>query len=70
MMTPKQLEDKFDEALDHYRQEIMFHVETFSQCHNNEYLTKDDMEQIARQTFYCLHDMKDILLEYVKENSR
>lgn len=63
-MTPKELEDKFDEALDIYRKEMIFNVDT----HEGKYLDTDDLEQIARQTFYCLHDMKNILLEYVKES--
>jgi transcription elongation factor GreA-like protein len=62
------MEKRLNEAVDNFRAEMQFHLETFDQSHNDEYLTKDDLEQISRQVFYCLSDFKNIITEYLKNN--
>lgn len=65
-MTPKFLEKKLDESLEAFRQEMIFLTNT----HDREYLTKDDLEQIGRQVFYCLYDFKETIVRYARENDR
>lgn len=69
-MAAGQLEKKLNEALDSFRENTQFNLETFDQSHENEYLTKADLEEISRQTFYCLNDFKNIIVKYLKEENR
>ncbi|PEU78332.1 hypothetical protein CN386_13450 [Bacillus cereus] len=69
-MSTERLEKELNKALDDFRENTLFNLETFEQVHENEYLTKDDLEEINRQAFYCLHDFKSKIIKYLKENNR
>ncbi|BAR86751.1 uncharacterized protein KNN_05959 [Bacillus thuringiensis serovar tolworthi] len=69
-MSTDRLEKELNKALDDFRENTLFNLETFEQVHENEYLTKDDLEEINRQVFYCLHDFKSKIVKYLKENNR
>lgn len=64
--------DELDKALvtsmESLQSQIQFDMETFSQTHDDEYLTKDDMEEIVRQVFYTFGDFKDNIISYLKDN--
>lgn len=49
-----------------FNQEVMSLID----IHDNDYLTKDDLEDISRQIFYCLYEFKDLIVEYLKKNDR
>ncbi|MGN4930283.1 hypothetical protein [Bacillus cereus group sp. MYBK14-1] len=68
-MKTENLEKQLNKALDDFRENTLFKLETFEQAHENEYLTKDDLEEINRQVFYCLHDFKKVIVEYLKGNN-
>ena len=69
-MSPSKLRD-LDEALelatDEFKKNVNLELETFSQSHDNKYLTKDDMEEIACETFYALNKFRNELIKYLKE---
>ncbi|MBD7939450.1 hypothetical protein H9655_20625 [Cytobacillus sp. Sa5YUA1] len=69
-MTPKQLDDKLDEALENFRVATQFSVETFDQTHQDDLLNKDDLEELSRYIFYCLNDFKNIISSYAKNTNR
>ncbi|MGG3524882.1 hypothetical protein ABES13_05090 [Bacillus pseudomycoides] len=69
-MTTERLEKELNKALDDFRENTLFNIETFEQVHENEYLTKDDLEEINRQVFYCLHDFKSKIVKYLKKETR
>ncbi|HGO9411008.1 TPA: hypothetical protein ACLBZV_005484 [Bacillus cereus] len=69
-MKVNQLKDQLDEALEHFRESTRFQLETFEQTHENEYLTKEDMEEMNRYTLYCLNDFKNSIMKYLEENDR
>ncbi|MGS7463797.1 hypothetical protein [Bacillus paranthracis] len=69
-MNHAQLKEQLDEALENFRVATQFQLETFEQVHENEYLTKDDMEEMNRYTFYCLNDFKNSIIKYLKDNDR
>lgn len=69
-MNHAQLKEQLDEALENFRVATQFQLETFEQTHENEYLTKDDMEEMNRYTFYCLNDFKNNIIKYLKDNDR
>ncbi|MGD0153298.1 MAG: hypothetical protein ABSC17_06000 [Thermacetogeniaceae bacterium] len=62
----KKLEKGLDDTLENFKKEINFLVDTFPQGHSNEYLTKDDLEEIGKQVYYCLADFRDKIIEYLK----
>lgn len=64
-MTPAQLEKELNEALDNFREEMIFLIDT----HDEKYLTNYDLENIARQVFYTLDDFIKIIVKYA-ETSR
>ena len=66
----KKLEEGLNEALERFRQEIIFQMETFDQTHDSDYLTRGDFEEINRQVFYCLFDFKNQIIEYLKAAQR
>ncbi len=61
------LEQKLTEALHSFKEEVEFHLETFNQTHQDENLTKDDLEFIGRQVFYCLHSFKDAIVDTTRK---
>lgn len=69
-MKHAHLKEQLNEALEHFRESTRFQLETFEQVHENEYLTKDDMEEMNRYTLYCLNDFKNSILKYLEENDR
>lgn len=69
-MTPGQLKEQLDQSLEAYRESTQFLVETFEQTHEDEYLTKDDMEEINRLTFYCLYEFKKHIVTFLKTFNR
>lgn len=62
-----ELEQKLNEALTTFSQEIHFHLETFNQSHEDENLTHRDLDFLGRQIFYCLSDFKDAITAYAKQ---
>lgn len=69
-MSTGRLEKELNKALDDFRENTLFNLETFEQVHENEYLTKEDMEEMNRYTFYCLNDFKNSIIKYLKDNDR
>jgi len=63
----KKLEKGLDDALENFRAQIEFDLETFEQSHKNEYLTDDDLEEMGRQVYYCLANFKNKIIKYLKE---
>ena len=61
-MDKLKLEKELDQCLDDYVKEVKFNVETFK----GEFCTKDDMEELARQTFYCLNEFKKCLIKHLQ----
>lgn len=61
-MTPAQLEKELNKALDNFREEMIFLIDT----HDEKYLTNYDLENIARQVFYTLDDFIKIIVKYTK----
>lgn len=61
-MTPAQLEKELNEALDNFREEMIFLIDT----HDEKYLTNYDLENIARQVFYTLDNFIKIIVKYTK----
>lgn len=64
-MTPAQLKKELNEALDNFREEMIFLIDT----HDEKYLTNYDLENIARQVLYTLDDFIKIIVKYA-ETSR
>lgn len=69
-MSLQQLDKELDTTLQTFNEEIVFMLDTFDQSHQDEYLTKDDMEEIGRQVFYTLHEFKDALIKHLWKESR
>lgn len=66
----KKLDRRLNDTLENFRLEVQFDVETFEQTHKDEYLTKNDLEELGRQIYYCLSDMRNALLDYLKTDLR
>lgn len=64
-MTPAQLKKELNKALDNFREEMIFLIDT----HDEKYLTNYDLENIARQVLYTLDDFIKIIVKYA-ETSR
>lgn len=62
MANLEQLEKEMNKCLDDFTQEIDFNYETF----DGSYCTKDDMKELAKQTFYTMHSLKDCIIKYLK----
>ncbi|EJQ56211.1 hypothetical protein IEQ_00185 [Bacillus cereus BAG6X1-2] len=69
-MKHGKLKEQLDEALENFKESTRFQLETFEQTHENEHLTKEDMEEMNRYTFYCLNDFKNSIIKYLEENDR
>ena len=59
----EQLEESLDKSLEIYKMEMKSNIE----AKKGQVLTADDMEDIARQTFYMMDDFKDQIIKYLKE---
>lgn len=70
MKDLKVLDKNLEKALDDFSKQITFDMETFSQTHDNDYLTKVDLEEITRQTFYVMLDFKTQIIDYLKDNTK
>ncbi|WP_298839698.1 hypothetical protein [Clostridium sp.] len=68
MKNINDLENALETSVANFRKEIDFDTETFSQSHNNDYLDKDDFDELGRQTFYALDDFKKHIIDYLKDN--
>lgn len=66
----KNLDQRLNEALENFRLDVQFDVETFEQTHKDEYLTKKDLEELSRMIYYCLSDMRNALLDYIQNDLR
>lgn len=72
MANIENLNKALEKTLQEFMEEINFDLETFEQNgkHPEGYLTKDDFKELAKQTFYMLGAFKDVLIKYLKENSK
>lgn len=70
LMKFRKLEKGLSDALENFKEQIKFDLDTFEQSHQDKYLKKDDLEEIGRQVYYCLSDFKERITEYLKEASR
>lgn len=61
-MNTKTLEEKLNDALDDFANEVKFNRET-----SDKVVTPDDLEELGRQTFYVLGKFRDIIVEHLKE---
>lgn len=68
-MTPQQINDQLDKVLETFQTESQFLTDTFSQSHTDERLTKQDMEEMNRLTYYTLLDFKNIIVKYAKQQT-
>lgn len=59
----KQLKEALDKSLEIYKMEMKSNIE----MKEGQVLTADDMETIARQTFYMMDDFKDQIIKYLEE---
>lgn len=66
MTKAEELDVRLKDAIQIFNREIRFHLDTFEQTHENEFLTKDDFEEIGRQAFYCLSSFREEIIEYLK----
>ncbi|MED0665666.1 hypothetical protein P4T04_04960 [Bacillus badius] len=65
-MNVQRLEKELDESLQVFNEEIVFLLDT----HDDDYLTKDDLEDIGRHVFYAMHEFKSILIKHLKHADR
>jgi hypothetical protein len=72
MANIAKLDEALEKSLESFKEEIKFNLETFYQNnkHPKEFLTKDDYEEITRQTYYVLGEFKKAIIDYLKENSK
>lgn len=62
------LENNLDKCLYNFSKEIEFNYETFEQNRHGSYCNKDDMRELAKQTFYMLDEFKDCIIKYLRED--
>ena len=65
-MKIEELDDALENALARYSDQIHSDIETFWQHRKSPYLTKDDFEEVARQTFYMLDSFREEIIKYLK----
>ena len=61
-MTPSKLKEKLDEAMDDFVREIEFMYATFE----GQAATKDDLKELAKQTYYLFGRFRDEIVNYLK----
>lgn len=69
-MTPQRLAKQLDEALTTYNEEVVFMLDTFDQTHDDENLTKQDMEDLGRQIYYLLSEFRNSIVKFLKDNNQ
>lgn len=69
MKDIKSLEEALELSVNDFSKQMHTDIETFSQSHENEYLNKNDMDEISRQTFYALNDFKKHIISYLKDTT-
>lgn len=69
MKNLTKLEEDLDKCLYNFSRTIEFNYETFQQNGHGPYCNKDDMRELAKQTFYMMDEFKDCIIKYLKENS-
>ena len=67
-MTPQQLKKNLEESLQMYNEEVNYMVETFDQTHQDENLTKKDMEEMGKQTLYLVSELNKQVIKYLEAN--
>jgi hypothetical protein len=65
-MNIKELNTALEQSLEGFKEQIKFDLNTFEQNRLGPYLNKDDIEEIARQTFYLMCDFQEHIIKYLK----
>lgn len=60
-----QLEEKLNKALDDFKESNEFNYETYRE----ELSTKDELRELAKQTFYTLEKFRDSIVEFLEKNA-
>lgn len=58
-----QLDEYLNNALEEFKDEWKFNLET----HEGKYLTKDDLDTMGQQFYYCLSSFKQHIMAYLKD---
>ena len=61
------LKNELERFIDEYSAEVRFFLEYMDEDEN---VTKDDLEQLHRHTFYTFMDFKNSLIEYLQATER
>ena len=69
-MDLKKLEEQLNDSVEGFKKESLFTVDSFDQAEYSQDEMKETLEQMSRQTFYVLNEIKSSLLEYLKENEQ
>ena len=62
-MKTAKLEEKLNQSIEEFRENVQSNYETARSQH----CTPDDLQELARQTFYALNDFKKHIVEFLKE---
>ena len=61
MPNISELEKSLNKSLQEFKENVDFNYETF----NGQYCTKDDMLELAKQTFYVLDEFKAQMMHFL-----
>ena len=65
-MDIQELDKRLQDAMFTYNREMQFCLDTFDQSHDDDRLTKDDMDEMSRQVFYTLGEFREVIVDYLK----
>ncbi|RUS47864.1 hypothetical protein ELR57_07825 [Cohnella sp. AR92] len=69
MKSVNELDSRLKEAVQSFNHEVRFMLDTFEQSHEDECLTKRDLEEIGRQVFYCLSEFREHIVDFLNKQN-
>lgn len=63
MSNINKLESSLDKSIEDFKDQMKTHINDIDTM----YLTKEDLDEFTRQTYYALNDFKTSIISYLKE---